>query len=473
MPPTNTSATTAYDLGTLPADYTQTDINDAGVNYDVWYKFTAPAGAKVIGAWLFSGNTSGSTYRPTISPFSGPAAAPVNILFIAGQNRPIQFPVTALTEYFIKATKNINTAGPEDLRVRVEVAPDNTVEAGDIYVNDDTVGFPLAVLSGDTNHTVRKFYNNVVAGEAGDILQSSSRIILSDEFTSFNFRLYDNDFNQITTIAQLNSGTPRIRANQTLDKFYIANAGINPTTDAQFRSVTSAGALGSIVTLPDPLLQSLCSDNTESILYYNRGNGFALQRWNITGGSPLSDLAAAVASYTNPDILVIPDGTILVLYWKPTATRDLYVRRYNASGTLLNTYSLGSDHAATMPRMAYALDGISFWVWTHPVVEYPEGTSKFQNIRVSDGLVLETRIHTEYESGVYLQGETATPTGRFGNSFSCPFMIAVGGGPAPPSPYYGGIYVIVPGKTNDTVNNAGVELDVAIPDPTFKTGLIG
>jgi hypothetical protein len=43
----------------------------------------------------------------------------------------------------------------------------------------------------------------------------------------------------------------------------------------------------------------------------------------------------------------------------------------------------------------------------------------------------------------------------------------------PPLTYYSGIYTIVPGKTDDTINNNGAALDLAIPDPSWKTGLLG
>ena len=425
-PPANTAATTALSLGTLPANVTQTDINDAGVNYTVWYKFTAPAGAKVIGAWAFSGNI-GAGYRPTLRPYVGPAASPTLILSIGAQNKPIQFPVTPGVEYFLQAVKNIDTAGPEDLNIRVEVAPDLAFVAGTILVNDDAPGFPLAGLSGASDHTVRGFVKDIVSGEAGDILHATDTVLLSDDFNALDFRVYNNAWAQLAAIAAPQTGTQRARGNQTLGKFYIGGAGSMPSTVAKVQPVLPDGTTGAIVSLPDPLLQSFCPNNDETILYYNRGTSEPVKRVSLPSGAPQADFVAAVTNYKNDDILIVPDGSILISYYKSTVTRDLFVRRYNAAGTLLNTYAFGSDHeAATPPRLAYALDASSFWVWTHPVTEYPSGVSKFQNIRMSDGAVLAVRLHTEYEGGAYQQAETATPTARFGNSSSCPFMVAAG-----------------------------------------------
>jgi len=37
----------------------------------------------------------------------------------------------------------------------------------------------------------------------------------------------------------------------------------------------------------------------------------------------------------------------------------------------------------------------------------------------------------------------------------------------------GGIYQMVPGKTDDTIYSGDDTVDVKIPDPYFKTGVIG
>src|SRR5688500_16232274 len=100
--PTNTSATTATDLGTLPASVSQ-NVHDSGTTYEVWHKFTAPAGVTVVGVFGFGDLT---TYRPTIRPYNGPAGAPTALLSIGAENKPIQFPVTPGTEYFLKCTPN-------------------------------------------------------------------------------------------------------------------------------------------------------------------------------------------------------------------------------------------------------------------------------------------------------------------------------------------------------------------------------
>lgn len=451
--PVNISFALATDLGALPADITQTDINDAGVNFTVFYKFTAPLTSKVIGAWAFSGNI-GAGYRPTIRPYDNVFN---QILSIAAQNKPIQFPVNELQVYYLEVTKNTDTAGPEDVRIRVEVAPNNPVKLGDIAVNDDTNGFPLAILAGDVDHTARRFIKDIVAGEAGDILHVGDRVLLFDGYIGNNYVVYDWNFTEIARIPVSVEGEARIRANQTLGKFFIGEHGnvVGPV-NAKWRSVTLAGVVSAAVELPSWGLAALCSNNAETILYYNRIVSDPIKRWDITNGVALSDLVAGVANYVVMDILVLDDDTIVVGYYR-SSTKDINIIRYDAAGATLNTYAIGLQTGLTLPRLAYALDDPnSFWLWLHIST-----MSEFRNIKVSDGSTITARFQTEYEGGAYNTTETATPTSRFGNSYSCPFVIM-------PLPSPSGILVIVPDKRMDTNGLTSV----IIPAPTFRTGLL-
>src|SRR5688572_6253734 len=111
--PTNTAATSAISLGTLPASVSQ-DVHFSGTTYEVWYTLTAPAGATVIG---FFGFGDLSVYRPTTLVYTGPAASPVAYLGLGAQNKPFQFPVTPGTEYFFKVTPNGGNPSPAILLI--------------------------------------------------------------------------------------------------------------------------------------------------------------------------------------------------------------------------------------------------------------------------------------------------------------------------------------------------------------------
>lgn len=451
--PTNTSAATAIDLGTLPCDVSQ-DVHDAGTTYTVWYKFTAPANSRVIGAWGWAGS-AGAAYQPTIYPFSD--AGFTNVLGIAAQNKPIQFPVTAGNQYWLRFTTNGGNPTPAVLRIRCEVAPVTTISRGNIIVNDDTEGFPLAVLDHTADYSVINFVNGMPAGEAGDIIHALPiRMILSDEFTVPEFVLLDENFAVLAHIPYLNGGNPKVRANQVTQQFYIGNEG-SGATNAQFRTCSRAGVLGGVVTLTHGLgMDALAPNISDTILYFSQQINAPIRRWDIVGGSMMSDFVAAVAGYVTPDILVLNDDTVIISFWNLT-TQDFYIKHYSTAGAELHTYSLGSAWNSTLPRLAHALDNPdSFWVFTHPTSA--NGSSQFLNIRVSDGVTVTTRLQAEYEGGAYQPAVTDPPLSRFGNSFSCPFFIFN----AATSP--SGLYVIVPNKRNDN--------DLAIPTPIFKTALM-
>jgi hypothetical protein len=75
---------------------------------------------------------------------------------------------------------------------------------------------------------------------------------------------------------------------------------------------------------------------------------------------------------------------------------------------ILRTYDLGTDVTSLSPKLAYALDHpASFWVWTHQ--DSVAGVSIFSNLRVSDGVALQTVTSTEFEDGQYQPVPTANP----------------------------------------------------------------
>ena len=452
MPPPNTTFATATQLPAFPCDVSQSDINDAGVNYTVYYKFTSSHSSRVIGAWGFSGNI-GSGYRPVIRAYHGPVGAPVQILAIATTNMPIQFPVLPDTEYFLEFTKNLDNAGPNSLRVRCEDCPLGNPSGGDIIVNDDTTGFPMWIGTPTVDNETRTFIKDMPAGEAGDIIPTG--VLCLEESNVSSIKLFSTTaFTQISNTGPLNE-TIRIKSNADRNLFYI---GTYTGGVAKFRTLTPAGVLSGTTTLTAMVnMDGLCADVGNSILYVAQfGAAGAVKRWNISGGAFLSDLAAGIANYQIPDIIILA-GDIFVLYHN-LVTQDVNVKRYNAAGAVVTTYNLGVQTGLTKPRMTWAADTPnSFWVMTHNT----GGQSIFTNIKVSDASVITTRLQREYEGGAYEGAETATPDARFGSSTSCPFMIL--SIPSPP-----GMFKPV---TNKRTDSDGVQT-VAIPNPTFKTALM-
>jgi hypothetical protein len=463
-PPANASFATAVTIGVFPFIFTQSDINDAGTNFTVYYRFIAPAGSKTIGAWGFSGNI-GAGYRPRIRPYDGPAGAPVQVLGIDGQNIPVVFPVVAGNEYFLEFLKNVNTAGPEHIDINVQVGPTESVITGDIAVNDDGPGFPAIIQSPSVNFHTRRYFNDVAASDEGNILYPSKEILIVDSTSINPYHLYDYNFNLLNSYASIGdgSGTPRLSADHGANKWYVGDSGTGGGTKARFATITNQVMSAPVSLSANSGMTCLAGNNDNTILYWsglNTSENTPVRRWDIVGGVALTDLAAALVNYANEDIIVLADDTILISYFKSTVARDLFVRRYNAAGTILNTYSFGGTASSLSPKIARALDNPnSFWVWTQDITGGAR-ISTFRNIKVSDGTTLATVTHGMYSVGIYSGNETATPSARFGNSDSCSFWIMEAGTD------FSGIYVMVPNKTNDTLYTGdSTTLDVKIPNP--------
>jgi hypothetical protein len=464
-PPANTTFATAVTISSFPFTLTQSDINDAGTNYTVYYRFIAPADAKVIGAWGFSGNI-GAGYRPTLKPYNGPAGAPTQILSIAGQNLRILFPVVAGNEYFLEFLKNANSAGPEHIDINVQVAPDSSVVVGDIAVNDDVAGLPTIIESSLTNFQTRRYFLNTASSDEGNILYPSREIMLTETIVlTDSLFLYDYNFNLLQSYPALSSnGVDHVSANHGSNKWYIGNGGGGPD-NVRYATIANRVMSSTVDIGVGAGLTCLAANNDDTILYFAGFGGSVntpVKRWNIPGAVALTDFATGLANYQNEDIIVLADDTILISYFKSSVARDFFVRRYNAAGTILNTYNFGSVTFSTPPKIARALDNPnSFWAWT---ANTSGGNliSTFTNVKVSDGSILHTVTHGMYTSGIYNGNETATPVAPFGNSDSCTFFIM-------DAVDIGGLYYINKNITHDIYYTA----DKKIPDPTIRTALVG
>src|SRR4029453_2573321 len=195
-PPPNTTPATATDLGALPANLTQT-VHDAGTTYTVWYRFTAPAGAVVVGVWGFGDLT---VYRPTLRPYIGPATAPVPWLSIDALNKPCQFPVTPSTVYYLEVTPNAGNPAPAVLTLTVEVAPTDAAQGGDRVVIADAPGHPPALYTPSGDFTVRRFVMlpwDSTASSAANLQDGT--MLLVDEGNA-RLGLYAADFTLIAPV---------------------------------------------------------------------------------------------------------------------------------------------------------------------------------------------------------------------------------------------------------------------------------
>lgn len=426
--PTNISAATAIDLGSFPASVTQ-DVYDAGTTYTVWYKFTAAAGQNYAGVWGYGG--LGETYSPTLTVWTGtppiltghPVDFPISV-----QNKPCQFPVVPGTTYYLKFTKN-GDIDPSNLAIEAEYPPTDDAVAGDILVNDDIDGFGAVIFDPATDYTIRRFVFPIIAGEGGDVIESTIRYLFSSiaNGASSSLELYDADFAMLVSIPFTSNGVfTGVRANQAQSLFYVTDMG-NGSNNAKIYTVDISGTLTLIATLDNRLRSyNVASNNAGTILYASGVGSFdsAVRRWDVGGASWLSDLAATVTDYEVRDILVLTDDTILVLYDHVVGAAGGQVIHYDTDGTVLHTYNTFCPSLSFVDRLASATDDpTSFWVWTQYGTGVNFGKNDFWNITIATGAIAIHRIYALYNGGNYGGPVTDSPYARFGNSNSCPFVI--------------------------------------------------
>lgn len=420
VPLVNTSSVTATDIGSvLPYNATQNVVDGSGVAQTVWYKFT-PNFTGVIGLWFYGDII---TYLADTRVFS-PDASTTYLGLSSVINKRIQIPVNSGVTYWFRIQPS-GVPTTSILTINVVRGPSEAYPAGTIAVPQDFVGFPMVLISPTVDFEVLNFVNDFPAGEAADILANGN--ILTDDFDDFILKVFDSSFNLVTNTGISIGGalTGKIRTNRATQKWWAVN-GANPGVARRFSSTGTVEVTETITGFADP--DCIAANNADTILYLadSDSTNKPVRRWDLVGHAFLSDLAAGIANYTTGfDILVLEDDTILVQYVKTSAVIDVIVRRYDTSGTILNTYSFGSDHlfpGGTFPRLAYALDSPnSFWHWSH--LSSSPGVSLFQNVKISDGSILGDVRQQEYEAGVYQSPVTATPTTEFGVPFSCPFFI--------------------------------------------------
>lgn len=408
----NSIASGATVISSLPhvASY-QAKIPGQEFIFNLWFKYTNAVANSTIGIFGFGDAVAfPNGYSPDLSMFSPDALTEVSGVF--GYNVPAQVVLANVADYWIKFLPD-TTFPAATLSLTIQNAPNSAIPVEALIINDDNNNYPMVIASSSVDYEILRIISPFVSGEQGDALNTSPPVYLfSAEGSGGGLRLYDENFAEITSVAGL-TGFPSVRTCLGANKFYVGYA-----TSQSFFTVDELGNASSPVNVGSGL-RNLAANNDETILYHALGTANQpIKRWDIVNGVPLSDFLPGVVGEAALDILILDDDTIIIGY--PNS-----IKRYNAAGTLLNTYSVLPTRQA---RLAYSRDNsASFWAWfRNDTTEI--GT--FQKIRVSDGVVLQDVDHDHFEFGNY-QGNAAADNNPFGISFSCPFVV-VAGASAPP-----------------------------------------
>jgi hypothetical protein len=211
--------------------------------------------------------------------------------------------------------------------IEAESSPTSAAARGSALIVDDSFGFPAAVINPSTGELLR-FVHPLPAGEAGDTLASG--VMAIEEFADPSVKLFDADFNPIATVSintQTTAGS--IRANRTLNKFFAVSKAANPD---EVKAIGPDGTVSATYPITDVNnIRAIAVSNDQSILHFSHtGNIAAIFRWDLVGGSVLSDLVNLGTSTNIFDIIVLADDTVLALW--SNGAGSVRARRYNAGG---------------------------------------------------------------------------------------------------------------------------------------------
>jgi len=478
-------------VSSIPVTYNEATIGE-GASFEKWYQYTASADV-LLGMIAFADITS--NFLPTIDVFAGDATDPFrmnpvwapmgigswDIALATATQRPVETPIKNGQTYYFRVTQKSGGSFPlnADLMVKFDFAPTaGIVPVNSIFITDDTDYFPAALLSA-TNGEVIKFID-IRASEFGTTLPSGHMCLsygLYYEFGSW-VAVYDSNFSLIAAPFADAYGPLQISHNGT-NAFFIAHYDDN--VNVQIAKLDILGNLELakwVLPLATAYPFRIFTVNwTETILYYAKPTG-AIHRWDLVNDVALPDFTTitpgALEKYGR-DFITLADGSMIYSI-RPTVdwVGDSYVYRYDAAGNLLNTYG---PFVGFVDRMAAAADDpTSFWIWADTLgadgfTEPP--LSRFRNIQTSDGTILADFSKDSFQAG---QGHRWDPLWAdgdapfFQHSYSCSLMVVRS------VTQVGGIYILVPGKRDDTLWTSFSPLasvDVKIPNPFARTALLG
>jgi hypothetical protein len=470
--PPNTVIGGAIDLGTLPATYTQrADVG--GVAPELYYKYTSPVKA-ILNFWGYSDLALSGHYCPIAYVYLGPQIT-TNYMGVHDSigggtlSDPIQFPVNAgetyyfrLIPYYVAITTTPAYANISLLQFSpLAVAPAESIaindDSGHLARGDGTFdNFPLSLLSTTENYKALKYIYSMPAGENGDALNNGTSMIGNDgDGGPLKLYFYDFAFN---LIASTPIPTPSIylrdaRANRFNNKFYFL---YQVASSGGHWKIGRASALGVIEFSTSqisnaPNISSICTSPDGSIAYlFNSANDATggISRWDMVNDLPLSQIVSIPGASWARNAVCLQDGSVVGTLQGTIGE----IRRYSATGVLLNTYtpaSLGINHLnSTDARLAQTIDGMTFWHRNTDNARLPGSPvgnpardgiffGYFIKVDAVTGAVIKRIFHQNYSVGTFF-GDYITPAEvptRFGYSESCTFWIlAVGTDGAPAAP---------------------------------------
>lgn len=458
--PVNLTPETATVISALPFDQIQ-DATDAptGTGYAstcdstqyhaLWFTWTT--GVRDTVMILSVVRDGAGNYNPRFSVWTGTLGSltqePLLICVTPGGNFYYQIPIVASTQYWIQVTDANNTSPVGSLRLRLPVVPSQTalIPAGSLVIPDDSLGYPAAIVDAGTGAILS--YPRFAPGEFADTLPNG--IICTQDKSdppesNGNVSLYNRFLTKIASYDFGNANALRGIKSDRMGTFYVITQSNGSSDDQLVWTIGSDGTVGATHwTLPanskTARIYALSQGNTTPLMLYYAANGGsganAVQAFNLTTNAPASDLHAAIASEgptCDGDGYVDEAGNVLIAWAKDDGTYR--VRRFDTSGTILDTYLLTHANFTILDHFcADAGTGTDqhFWAWAF----YGSGFkhASFQQVRLSDSSVtFFDGVPVAHASGVSDNVDEPYPI-----SNSCPVFVLTQDVPAvipPPAP---------------------------------------
>lgn len=495
--PTNINAATATAIG---AGQTITQrVDDSGTTYTVWYKFAATFDG-VVGVWAFGDLT---TYKPGYdvyynngtTQFMNYNALPNNDATFP--NRPFLIPITSGITYYLQISPNSGNPSPANLTISVVQFSGTGAKRGDFISNretDDDYEHPMTVASGSVDYTVNQFVQvaaplptAVIAaglphGHYGAILDSGYVMYEDDAFGTV--KIFNAQLQVSATITKYEGyQLIVIGSNKKAGKFYVAYIQTIPGT-VHLDELNAQGQQTNTWTLTGvTTVQAINVNNDATFAYFTQTASNSLFKKINLSTLAITTLDTVTSSNVE-DCLYLEDDTIVVVYYtNGSAPTTVTAKRYDTTGSVLDTYTFGGALYRTSlnpPRIGFALDSpSSFWITLKPQSDF--GLSIYKNIKISDGSVLTTRNQANYLFGQYIGAATATPPARFGPEKSGALLIATADAASDTNNFVGASTTLplvrvrqagvpaLPGNLTQFVGRAEVQMGPGIGVPTDPT----
>lgn len=422
--PTNTTIDTALDLGaTLPVTYGPEDMWSSGGMVYLWFKQVIPAGVNEIGPWVYGNFT---THTPALTVWRGPTSSPTQI-GVTYRSVPAQIPVTPGETIYFRAEGFALVPMTLDTFIDIQPGPNLAIPAGSILINDSSPDYPMVAVSVDDG-TVLGFRHPFPASESVKGMRTG-QVMTGDPFGGNAPLIYVIEDGEL--VLQYSPVMPDTRYGEYIGTDLTTGWWAGRKVGAGHPTVVFVDKFGVVSGTVYDLGAGNLKDLTPSLdnakLYFIRNVSSTNQPILVfdVATQTVSTFVAGVANYVlQLGMTTLLDGSILVGYERTGVANE--VRRFNAAGVLLDTYSLGATYSIEQVFTAYEPD--RFRVWVQPDNQF----ARFLEIDVATGAVIFDVESTKFVEGKYQGAMSATPSARFGTDFSCvpvtPMFSLTGGG---------------------------------------------